>query len=185
MSYTSATCPGCSPRLLEELAGDDLPLDFGRALVDARRAHLTVEVLEQVAVLEGPGPVDLDRGVDGSLRRLGGEELRHRRLLADRPDAGVVPGRRFADEQARGLDLRRHLRELVRDGLEVRKRLAERLALPSVRDRGIERRLRHSDREGTDARPKEVERVHRHGEPTADLAEHLDRKSTRLNSSHG
>ena len=61
----------------------------------------------------------------------------------------------------------------MRDGLEVRQRPAEGLALPRVGDGGVERRLRHADREGADARPEEVERVHRHGEAAVELAEHL------------
>src|SRR4051794_36012387 len=69
----------------EELAGDDLALDLGGALVDARRADLAVEVLEDVALLEGARAVDLDRHVDRPLRGLGGEQLRHRGGLGGRP----------------------------------------------------------------------------------------------------
>jgi hypothetical protein len=44
-----------------------------------------------------------------------------------------------------------------------------------VRDRGVERGLRHPDGEGADAGPKEVERVHRDREPAVEIAEHLVR----------
>ena len=40
-------------------------------------------------------------------------------------------------------------------------------------DSGVERGLRHPDREGADARPEEVERVHRDREPAVEVAEHL------------
>ena len=67
----------CRP-FLEELAGDDRALDLRRALVDARRPDVTVEVLEQVAALQRLRAVELDALVDDLLRGLGGEELRHR-----------------------------------------------------------------------------------------------------------
>src|SRR5204863_4221990 len=83
----------------EELAGDDLALDLGGTLVEARRPDLPVEVLEEVALLEGPCTVDLDGDVDGALRRLGGEQLRHRGGPGGRPDAVVIGGRGTVDEQ--------------------------------------------------------------------------------------
>ena len=60
----------------------------------------------------------------------------------------------------------------MRDGLELGERPAEAL-LGGVRDGGVERRLRHPDAEGPDARPEEIERFHRDLEATVDLAEHL------------
>ena len=67
----------------------------------------------------------------------------------------------------------RHLGELVRDGLELGERPAERFPRGGVRDGGVERRLRHPDAEGSDTRPEEIERFHRDLEATVDLAEHL------------
>jgi len=52
--------------------------------------------------------VELERGIDGVLSGLGGQQLghrRHRRLV----DAGVVGGGGLVDEQPRGLGLRRRL----------------------------------------------------------------------------
>ncbi len=54
-----------------------------------------------------------------------------------------------------------------------RERLAERLALRRVADGRVERGLGHPDAEGADARPEEVEGVHRDREAAADLSEHL------------
>src|SRR5229473_2707766 len=48
-------CPLVLVRRAEEVAGDDLPLDLGRALVDARRAHFAIEVLEEMAMFERDG----------------------------------------------------------------------------------------------------------------------------------
>ena len=47
--------------LAEELAGDDLPLNLGRALVDPQGADVAVERFQDVAALEGGGAVELDR----------------------------------------------------------------------------------------------------------------------------
>src|SRR5512132_582045 len=104
----SGTCR-CSTGLLEQLAGDDLALDLRRAFVDAGRAHLTVEVLEHMALLQTARAVHLDRDVDSSLSGLGGEELGHCRRLAHGPDARVVLGRRLADEEPRRLNLSRNV----------------------------------------------------------------------------
>src|SRR5438105_13815214 len=67
------------PSFPKQVAGDDLALDLGGALVDPRRPHLAVEVLQQVTLLQRDGAVDLDRGVDHGLGGLGGAELGHRR----------------------------------------------------------------------------------------------------------
>src|SRR5437870_1386164 len=66
-------------RLPVQLAGDDLPLDLAGALVDPRRPNLPVQVLDRVPALEPRSPVDLHRRVDDELRRLGSNQLRHRR----------------------------------------------------------------------------------------------------------
>ena len=54
----------------------------------------------------------------------------------------------------------------------VAQRPAERLALAGVRDGGVERGLRHADRERADARPEEVERAMATPKPSSTLAEH-------------
>src|SRR5262249_15322159 len=81
--------PRASGRLLEQLPGDDRALDLGGALVDARRADLTVQLLQQVSPLQRPGSVDLHRRVHHELRRLGGEQLRHRAAPGDAGRPGV------------------------------------------------------------------------------------------------
>src|SRR6266498_1985973 len=61
----------------EQLPGDDRALDLGGALVDARRAHVAVEVLEQVPADQRAGAVDLHRRVHDPLGGLGGVQLGH------------------------------------------------------------------------------------------------------------
>ena len=77
----------------------------------------------------------------------------------------------MVDEQARGLHGGGDVGELVRDGLELAQRAAERLARGDVGDGRVERRLRHAHRERADAGAKEVERPHGDREALVDLAE--------------
>ena len=123
-------------------------------------------------LLEGPGAVHLDRDVHRALRRLGREELGHRRRFADRADARVVLARRVADEEPRGLDLCRDVGELVAYRLEARAACRTPRALPCT-DGRVESGLGHPDAECADARPEEVECVHGDGKAAADLAQHL------------
>src|SRR5437588_10713902 len=76
--------------LAKQVAGDDFALDLGRALVDPGGADLAVEMLEEMAPLQRDRSVNLDRGVDHLLRRLSGEEFRHRRAAGDRRVTAVV-----------------------------------------------------------------------------------------------
>ena len=97
-----------SPR--HERAADDELLDLGRPLVDAQRAHAAVEALDGAAAHDAEAAVELHGAVDDALRGLGGEHLRHRDLGLARA-LRVLRPRRARDEQARGLELRRHLGE--------------------------------------------------------------------------
>ena len=59
------------------------------------------------------------------------------------------------------------------DGLLVDQPSAEQLALGRPGQAGVERGLRHADRERADAGPEQVERAHRDAEALVDLAEHV------------
>ena len=66
--------------------------------------------------------------------RLGGEELGLRGLAGDRSPLVLQKGG-LSDEEARGLDRRRHIGDHELDRLERGERLAEGAPLPSVADR--------------------------------------------------
>ena len=100
------------------------------------------------------------------------EQLRHRGQLGDLCRAGVVGRGRGSHELPRRLDSRRHLGERVRDRLELTQRLTEGTPLRRMGDRRLQRCLRHADRAGADARPKDVQRPHRDPEAVVDLTEH-------------
>src|ERR1700731_1873402 len=113
------SCLAISASVLpEELARDDLTLNLGRTFVDARAAYLTVEMLEEVSALEGTGAAHLDGDVDGELRGLGGEQLRHRGDSTDWSNAGVMRGGRRMHEHPRRLNARGHRGELMGEALK-------------------------------------------------------------------
>src|SRR5437762_13557068 len=90
-------------RSLEHLARDDQLLDLRRALVDLRDFGVAEVALDLGLADEAEAAVDL-HGVGGDLhRRLGREELGHRRLLRVRL-AGVLEARRLQRHEARAVD---------------------------------------------------------------------------------
>jgi hypothetical protein len=88
-----------------------------------------------------------------------------------RPLALVVQPGRLPDEEARGLDLRGHVRDEEVDALVHRDRLAELDALLRVPDRVVARGLRDAYRARRRAGAGEVERLHRNLEALALRAE--------------
>src|SRR3989304_459337 len=93
-------------------------------------------------VLDEPVPaMDLDRVVHGPMRGLAREQLRRARLVRVL-HAAVFHPRGSVCEDPRGLDFRRHVRELPLDRLELRDLLAERLPLLSVLQALLEGPLR-------------------------------------------
>src|SRR3954467_14936722 len=74
----------------ERRARDDQLLDLRRALVDAQRAHLAIEPLDDASDRD-PEPAEQLAGVvDHPLRGLGRVQLGHRRLAGDAPAGDVV-----------------------------------------------------------------------------------------------
>src|SRR5205823_7046138 len=104
----------------------------------------TVQPRHGVLVHEAVAAVDLERPVRRTVRELAGEELRHRRSPCKLPSFVLLPGR-LVDEVAGRLDLRRHVDELLLDGLEPRDLLAELLTLLRVPEREVVAALREPD----------------------------------------
>src|SRR5947209_10004033 len=97
---------------------------------------------------------------------LGHRDLAHRVLAVLEAPRGRV------DELPRGLDLRRHLGELVADDLEVPDRAAERLALLGVLEGAVEAALRARDAARGADQALALELPHDVVEALADLAEY-------------
>src|SRR4051812_11345104 len=116
---TMAVSPGSG---LEHLVGDHHLLDLAGALVDLGDGGVAEVALDVVLLGVAVAAMDLQRLVGDALRHLGGEELGLRRLEGVALAAVLGPGR-LPGEEAGGVDLRRHVREVELDRLEIRQRL--------------------------------------------------------------
>src|SRR5207248_1145216 len=155
--------------LQPKLARDDGQLDLRRPLGDGHEARVAPKALDRELGDVAVAAEDLHRLPGDPLGDLGGEQLGHRRLahaISPIEEPGRAPHR-----GARRLDLRRHARELEFDGLELRDRLAELLALPGVLERRLERRLGDADRARGVRDPPALERARHLLEAALDAAE--------------
>jgi hypothetical protein len=122
--------------------------------------------------------VDLDRRERRAVRGLRREELRHRSLLRER-QALLLHPRGPQREQARRVELHRHVGELPLNGFELGDRLAELLAVADVLLRRLEAAFPMPRGLRRDADAPAVERAHRDPKadalgPQAVLFGHLD-----------
>src|SRR5215210_3774141 len=144
---------------LQELLADHHALDLGGAFADQQQRRVAVEALDLVLLRVAVAAVDSERLLDDLLAGLRREQLGHAGLEV-RALAGVLHPGRLQREQARRLDLRRHVGELELDRLVLGDRLAEGLALLRVAQGQLERALGDPDAAGRDVDPAHLERVH-------------------------
>src|SRR5262245_3339094 len=143
----------------QQLTSNDEPLDLGRSLVDLEQFRVAHELLDRVLLHVPVAAQDL-HGVGRHLHaRVGGEALRVGRLQR-RAHAVVDHPRRLPAEEARRLDLRRHVGDDEVDALVHRDRHAELDAFLRVLRRVLERGARDADRADRSAGSREVERPH-------------------------
>src|SRR5690606_6100528 len=102
-------------------------------LVDLSDACVAVVALDAVLRRVAVAAVDLDRRVRDAGAGLGGVQLRRRALQAV-AYASVLQRCRAESQQARSVELGRHVAELELDGLELRDGLAKRVTLLGVGD---------------------------------------------------
>src|SRR3954452_18517038 len=132
---------------LEELLADHHALDLRGALADQQQGRVAVEALDLVLLRVAVAAVDPEGLLDALLARLRGEQLRHPSLQVGAL-AGVLHPGRLAGEQARGLDLGRHVGELELDRLMLGDRLAEGLSLLAVAEGELQGALGDADAAG-------------------------------------
>src|SRR4051794_37074004 len=150
------------------------PYDVEHDLVgpgaDPVQAHVAPDALDPVlAHVAGPA-VDLDALVGDLHTDPRGVQLGHRDLAHRVLAVGEAPGRRV-DELPRGLDLRRHLGELVPGHLELADRATERRALERVGERFVKSPLGARDAARRSDQPLPLKLPHDVVEALADLAE--------------
>src|SRR5436190_18982801 len=154
----------------EDRTRDHESLDLARPLVDLRDLRVAVVPLDRELLGVAVAAEDLDRLGRLAPRDLGRVELRLRPLLRVRQALPAAP-RRAVDEEARCVDLRRHVGELPLDRLEVGDSLPELAPLEGVLPRDVVRRLRDPDRLSGDPDPAAVERRHRDGKAPSRLSQ--------------
>src|SRR6476646_6102382 len=152
---------------LEELLADHHALDLRGSLADQQQRRVAVEALDLVLLRVAVAAVDAEALLDALLAGLRGEQLRHPGLEVGAL-ASVLHPRRLAGQQARRLDLGRHVGELELDRLVLGDRLAEGLALLAVAEGQLERPLGDADAAGGDVDAADLERVHHLHEALAD-----------------
>ena len=101
--------------------------------------------------------MDLQCLIDDALRRFRSVEFGHGRFPFGVIVRTIVRPGGLVDEQTRGFELRRHLRELELDTLKLSDRPAELPAGFTVLNRFVQSSLREADRGGADAAPQEIE----------------------------
>src|SRR5215218_2009794 len=128
-------------------AADDVQHDLVRAGADAIEPKVAPRPLDAV-LLHVAGPaVDLEALVRDLACHARGVELGHRDLPHGVLAVLEAPGRRV-DHLPPGLDLRRHVAELVADGLELADRAPEGAALGRVLEGAVEELLGAGDASG-------------------------------------
>src|SRR6185437_6518902 len=165
-------------QILQQVAGDDDPLDFGRSLTDFADLGVAHHAFHRIFLRISVATVDLDGFRGRTHRHFRAEELCHRRFLRERVPVLREP-RRMIDEVTPRLELRCDVGKLELDALELRDRLAELLARGRVLQREIEGALRETERKRRDADAPGVERAHEVDEPRSFVAQpvlrrHLD-----------
>src|SRR5207249_5583696 len=165
-------CPASVASLLQNFLGDDELHDLARALVDLGDLRVAVMALRWEVREVTVAAEDLHALAPGLHRDVAREELRFSRL-EDEGLAAVLERRRLPGEQARGVDLRRHVRELPLDRLVLGDLLTERLALLRVRERVLEARPRDADSLCGDPDASAIECAQRDLEALADRADEI------------
>src|SRR2546430_7903227 len=112
----------------KDRACDYEPLDLARPLVDLRDLRVAVVPLDWELLRVAVAAEHLDRLRRLAPRHLRREQLRLRTFFGVRSALQLEP-RRPVDEQTCGVDLHRHVGELVLDRLEIADAVAERPAL--------------------------------------------------------
>src|SRR5450631_2842001 len=159
-------------RRAQELARDHHLLDLVGPLADLGQLGVAQVALDVELAGVAVAAVDLHGGVAGADGRPRRVVLGDRRFLGGALSLILHPGG-APDEQARGVQLGRHVGQHVLDRLELAERLAELHPLLGVAARSLERRAPDADRPGADADAPLVENLQRVEEAVVDVAQAL------------
>src|ERR1700742_109128 len=147
-----ATAPGLPLKSEAQLAGDEHPLDLGRALADLQDLGVAVEAADRVFVHEAVAAEDLG-GVAGVVHGgVGGGQLGDGRFLLERLP-GQHPGRRGVVGQPGHVGASFHVGDLELQTLEPADRAAERVPVMHVTDGLVDAALGEPGRQVRDGDP--------------------------------
>src|SRR5664280_255452 len=164
-----------SCRPIEDLLGDDEPLDLARPFIDLVDLRVAHQLLDRVFLRVTVPAEDLDGVGRDAHRDVGREGLGEGGQL--RVAAAVVDGPgRLPDEQSRRLDVLGHVRDHEAHGLVLRDRLAERRPLGCVLDGLVHGAAGQAHGPRRDRRTRVVEGAHRDLEAVAFLAKEVLRR---------
>src|SRR5215469_2072018 len=130
---------------LQQLAGDYQALDLAGSLADEHKGRVTVIALDVELFGVAKAPMNAHRFERDFLAHLGGKGFSHTNYQV----AALAPVfflRGLLEQEARRLDLSRHIRQLELDGLVLGNRLAKGGALLRVFDGVVKCRLGHTHR---------------------------------------
>src|SRR6185312_6970356 len=176
--YACDEVPAMSARLVkrpaQQIPRHDQALHFTRAFADAADADLAVPAFERQVLGHPVAAVDLHRAVDNAAAGLARDQLRHRRLRAERLVAFRFVRRRER-YPARRADVYLVVDDHPLDRLARRELVAERHALVGVGDRHLLRFHGHADAAGGVRDALTAEPVVRNGEALMRLAKDVPR----------
>src|ERR1035437_5808297 len=162
---------------LEELPCDHQALDLAGAFADGAEFDVAVELFDGVVLDEAVAAVDLHGLAGDADGGLGSEELGHGGFAGDAQAAVEHPGGAIV-EQAGGIDIHRHIDELVLDGLKLGNRAAELFAQFGILEGGVVCALGHADGERGDRDAAAIEHFEAGHETVVQFADELFGRET-------
>jgi len=158
------------PRLQSKIACDGIAQHFIRPFAEGVEARIPPQPLQVTLRCVAGTRQDLHAGISHITQRLGGDDLGLRGLTpAGRASADEL--RKVPHHQPRQIDAHAHIREAMRDGLELPDGPPELHATPGVGQGDLQRRLRRTSHGRRHGGARIVQRGHEMREAAAFLAE--------------
>src|SRR6185437_15859826 len=175
----------------QELAGNDHSLDFASAFADGAELYVAVILFGRVVLDEAVATMNLDGFIGHADGHFSGVELGHAGLTCDARlvartlgNCAIGEPRSAVRQQARGLYLRCHVRELELNGLKIGDGLAELFAFLGVAHRALIRALRHAEAERRNRNAAAIEDLEAVDEALALGTEKIFRRHAAIGEDH-
>src|ERR1017187_7053868 len=167
----------------QKLPCDHQTLNLAGAFPDGAQLHVAIKLLHRVILDEAVAAVDLHGLAGDAHRRLGSEQLGHGGFARQALAAVEHPGRAVI-QQARGIQIDRHIDQFVLDGLKLRDGPRELLAQLGIAERGVVRALRHADGKRGNRNAAAVEHLQAVDKAIVPLTQELLRRQAAIFENH-